>query len=66
MLPRSQLVRYYWSQGEGAGMAEVEGWGLHREIKTQILGKPNSETKAKKNNFGAHFETYSKTRFVAS
>ena len=39
---------------------------VHRKIKTQILGQPNPETKGKKNIFKAHFETYSKTHFVAS
>ena len=38
----------------------------HRKIKTQILEQPNPETKGNKNMFRAHFETYSKTHFVAS
>ena len=38
----------------------------HRKIKTQILGQPNPETKGKKYIYRAHFETYSKTHFVAS
>ena len=38
----------------------------HRKIKIQILGQPNTETKGKKNIFTAHFETYSKSHFVAS
>ena len=38
----------------------------HRKSKTQILGKPNPETKYKENIFRAHFESYSKTNFVAS
>ena len=40
--------------------------GVHRKTQTQNLGQLNPETKGKKNNFGADFETHSKTRFEAS
>ena len=45
---------------------DLDSAGEHRKIKTQILGQPNPETKGKKKCFRAHFETHSKSHFVAS